>query len=150
MIFYIQNLYTHISCCSQHTELFCNHQLQYDFPFFPTSYVFYILISTRWMIIRVGRKNLIYSSKPIKTQPFPRRDFFKFQFLCYLPVFIFMFWKHFIHNLFTYNLLFPSISVFLLLIGYLLHGWESWILYSFLNIAPSTCLSHYFSLCPCS
>lgn len=58
---YSDFIYSPVLCCNQHTELFCYPQLQYAFPFFPTSCVSYpTLISTRWMVINELEEKILF------------------------------------------------------------------------------------------
>ena len=49
-ILYSDFIYSRLLCCNQHTELFCNPQLQYDFPFslLPVCFILYLYLPGEW------------------------------------------------------------------------------------------------------
>ena len=49
-ILYSDFIYSCLLCCNQHTELFCNPQLQYDFPFslLPVCFILYLYLPGEW------------------------------------------------------------------------------------------------------
>lgn len=124
--FYIQTLYPHLSLMLQSSHrVILLSSITVCLSIFPTSCVSYpILISTRWMVINELEEKILFILQSLSKLNLSWENSLNSNSSVTYQ-FYFMLWKHFIHNLFTYNLWFPSASIFLLLIDCLLHGWKS-------------------------